>query len=83
MYTRQKIRPDFKFKIATSLGVLEQNFFFLWVGICIEIVHTQFRDPRWKIMASGILESWVRYQKKAFSAKKVNFAAMLGPYFFI
>ena len=33
-------------EIATSLSVLEQNIFFLWVGMCIEIVHTKFLDPR-------------------------------------
>ena len=35
-------------EIATSPSVLEQNFFLLWVGtgICIDIVQTQFRDPR-------------------------------------
>ena len=55
-------------EIATSLRVLEQKKKFLWVGICIEIVHTKFRDPRFKkIRASVTLER--RVPKKAFSAK--------------
>ena len=41
-------RMGLQIEIATSLSVLEQNFFLLWVGtcrICIDIVKTQFRDP--------------------------------------
>ena len=39
-------RMGLQIEIATSLSVLEQNFFLLWVGICIDIVQTQSRDPR-------------------------------------
>ena len=41
------------------------------IGIYIEIVHIQFRDPRLKYVASATLESWV--PKNRFLAKKTNF----------
>ena len=55
--------------------------FLQWVGKCIEIVHTKFRDPRWKIEVLATLES--RVLKNSLQWKKVNFAVYSGPYFFI
>ena len=79
MYNSWKIRPDFNCLLPECART---KYFFLWVGIpvCIEIVHTKFRDPRWKIMVSATLESWVL--KNSFSAKKVNFAALSGAIIF-
>ena len=39
-------RTGLQIEFATYLSVQEQNFFLLWEGICIEIVHMKFCDPR-------------------------------------
>ena len=71
------------FEIATALTVLEQHFFLLWVGTCIEILHTKFH-LRWKIVVLAALKSWVPKNTCSFlSEKKVNFAVFSGPWFFI
>ena len=59
-------------EISAPLSVLEQNIFILWVGICIEIVNTKFCGPRWKIMVSATLKSWVQ-KNSFFSEKKETF----------
>ena len=67
-------------EIATSLSVLEQNLILLGVGICIEIVHTTFRDPRWKIVVLATLES--RVPKNSFFSKKSKLCSFFGAIFF-
>ena len=62
-------RSGLQIEIATSLTVLEPNVFLLWVGICIEIVHTKFREPRRKIVVSATHESQVP-KNSFFSEKK-------------
>ena len=72
-------RSGLQIEIATSLtvlSVLEPNVFLLWVGICIEIVHTKFREPRWKIVVSATLESQV--PKNSFFSEKRKLCSFFG-----
>ena len=74
-------RTGLPIEIATSLTVLEQKI--LAVGrymYSIEIVHTKFCDPRWKIVASATLESWV--PKNVFFSKKRKLCRFFGAIIF-
>ena len=73
-------RTGLQIEIATSLSVLEQIFFLLWVGICIEIVHTKFCDLRWKIVVLATLKSWV--PKNSFFSKKIKICRLFGAIIF-
>ena len=64
-------RTGLQIKIATFLTVLEQNFFLLWVGICIEMCTQDFVILDEKL--------WSRQHSKAEYRKKVNFAVFSGP----
>ena len=48
--------------------------------ICIEIVHTKFRDPRWKIVVSATLKS--RVPKNSFFRGKRKLCSFFGAIIF-